>query len=340
MNYHNENVMSILRQEWASSDGDRTLTLVAGDSAAVAAGCLWMCSSLVRSLVGSTAASLAQQSSVLLLPDFSAADLEAAVSVLQSSGELDRIVFSGGAREVLQLLGVSMDRVTQLQEEEEEDGRGESKEAIRNNLIAELVHNKSVEELVCYFCSKAFTGQKMKDKYKSHLSQMHFIDEMKKEIKKYFDKNDKCSDCGKAYVTVNLKRRHLGYNHSYLVDKIHHIISRNGYPDTSETVDENSTSQNHEEEAMETEGPAEESPATKNPPETMKECEDKEDKEDSSESEDEDNIDKEGDKDEGSNTEKLLIENADGEALTVMMMKMWRKMGWMIQNLKSRTSYS
>ena len=33
MNYHNENVMSILRQEWASSDGDRTLTLVAGDSA-------------------------------------------------------------------------------------------------------------------------------------------------------------------------------------------------------------------------------------------------------------------------------------------------------------------
>ena len=161
MNYHNENVMSILRQEWASSDGDRTLTLVAGDSAAVAAGCLWMCSSFVRSLVGSTAASLAQ-SSVLLLPDFSAADLEAAVSVLQSAGELDQIVFSAGAREVLQLLGVNMDRVTQLQEEEE-DVRGESKEAIRNNLIAELVHNKSVEELVCYFCSKVFTGQKMKD---------------------------------------------------------------------------------------------------------------------------------------------------------------------------------
>merc|ERR1712155_25195 len=113
--------MSILRQEWASSEGDRTLSLVAGDSAAVAAGCLWMCSSLVRSLVGSTAASLTQ-SSVLLLPDFSAADLEAAVSVLQSAEELDQIVFSGGAREVLQQLGVSMDRVTQLQEEEE-DGR-------------------------------------------------------------------------------------------------------------------------------------------------------------------------------------------------------------------------
>ena len=199
----------------------RSITLRGSDQVDIQASNLWMFSSLVRAVIGS---SPTNQEALILLPDHHGDDIITALSILNTS-QMDDIVFSANVKDVFNDLEVILDNIEQLPNDEEINMR-ESKEVIRNSLIDELINNKKVEEVLCYYCSRSFTGQRAKDKYRSHLGQSHYLSEMKEEMGRYFDANHKCSECGKTYVTASFKRKHLTKQHSYLVDTILKLVNR------------------------------------------------------------------------------------------------------------------
>ena len=43
---------------------------------------------------------------------------------------------------------------------------------------------------------------------------------MEKEISVFFNNDHKCKECGKSYHQEHMKRKHLTFNHSYLVEQI------------------------------------------------------------------------------------------------------------------------
>ena len=219
--HHIETVFTLFKYEIGQEY--RTILLRGSDQVNIQANNLWMFSSLIRALIGSSV-SANEELIMILLPDHHGHDISAALNVLNTS-QIDDIVFTESVKDILCDLGVNFNNIEQFQLDEETNLR-ESKEVIRNNLIDELINNKPVEEVVCYYCSKSFTGQRAKDKYRSHLGQTHFLSEMKEETAKYFDTNHKCTECGKSYVTASFKRKHLTKHHSYLVDKILRLVNR------------------------------------------------------------------------------------------------------------------
>lgn len=219
--HHIETIFKLFKYEIAQEY--RTIILRGSDQVNIQANNLWMFSSLIRALIGSSV-SANEELIMILLPDHHGHDISTALNVLNTS-QMDDIVFSENVKDILCDLGVNFNNIKQIQIDEETNLR-ESKGVIRNNLIDELINNKPVEEVVCYYCSKSFTGQRAKDKYRSHLGQTHFLSEMKEETAKYFDPNHKCTACGKTYVTASFKRKHLTKHHSYLVDKILRLVNR------------------------------------------------------------------------------------------------------------------
>ena len=199
--HHIETVFTLFKYEIGQEY--RTILLRGSDQVNIQANNLWMFSSLIRALIGSSV-SANEELIMILLPDHHGHDISAALNVLNTS-QMDDILFPESVKDILCDLGVNLNNIEQIQIDEETNLR-ESKEVIRNNLIDELINNKPVEEVVCYYCSKSFTGQRAKDKYRSHLGQTHFLSEMKEETAKYFDPNHKCTECGKNYVTASFKR--------------------------------------------------------------------------------------------------------------------------------------
>lgn len=216
--HHIETVFRLLQYDQVC----RNITLRGSDQVNIQANNLWMFSSLIRALIGTSVS--ANEEALILLPDYHGNDIIAALNILNTS-QNDDIMFSEIIKNVLDDFGVDLNNTEQLQLDKEINMR-ESKEVIRSNLIDEIINNKTVKEVVCYYCSKSFTGQRAKDKYRNHLGQSHFLSEMKEEIGKYFDTNDKCTECGKTYVTASFKRKHLTKHHSYLVDKILKLVNR------------------------------------------------------------------------------------------------------------------
>ena len=94
--------------------------------------------------------------------------------------------------------------------------------------------SKHTEEVKCNSCERRFVGSrsKLKDKLKCHIGNIHFNREMKQEISIFFDSNNKCKRCGKFYHQDSMKRKHLTFNHSYLVDKIMDCVYRCLDPDS------------------------------------------------------------------------------------------------------------
>ena len=229
--HHLETVFKLFQYE--IDQESRSIVLKGSDDVIIQANNLWMFSSLVRTLIGS---SEANEEALILIPDHHSSDIITMVKILNTF-QVDDIVFTENVKDILDSIGVNIRNVERIQYEEEEN-ESDLKEVIRSNLIDELIHNKQVEQVLCWYCSKSFTGKRAKDKYRSHLGHNHFISEMTEEIRKYFNHNHKCTECGKAYVTKTFKRKHLTKHHSYLVDKILKLVNRKENEQVLEQVDQ------------------------------------------------------------------------------------------------------
>ena len=214
---HTDQVTNYLQNNVYEGSETRKICIISGDDVTVQSNNLWMSSSLIRTVIGSL---LTNEDITLIMPDYSGADVTNAIKILRNHIDED-IIFNRNVKDILEALAVDITKTQFVNE------NFESKETIRRDLINELVNKRNEEDssnIICKFCPKRFHGTRVKEKYKCHLGLMHFSAEMKMEIEKYFQADHKCSECGKIYVNSHLKRRHLAYNHSYLVDTIKSLI--------------------------------------------------------------------------------------------------------------------
>ena len=185
---------------------DDPLAIVGSEGMSSEVSNLWMYSPLVRSILN-TLSKVEQH--LIILPGFSSEDIRSGLDMLHKSDN-EPLYFNERTKCFLETLGVDM-------------RNSEVVEKIKFELVVgKSDEQRDLEDVKCIFCERRFVGSrsKLKDKLKCHIGNIHFSQEMQKEISIFFDDRNNCLKCGKFYHRGNMKRKHLTFNHSYLVERI------------------------------------------------------------------------------------------------------------------------
>ena len=192
-----------------ASEEDDNLVISGSDGVLVKISHLWLFSPLVRSILESLSK---VEQHLIILPGLSSQDITKALGILQGPDpDHELIYFNKNAKVVLETLGIDL---TSSELVKRTDG---------NLKIARRgADNNQSQEVNCRYCGRQFSGclSKLKDKLKCHIGNIHFSQEMQKEISVFFNNDHECKECGKSYHQEHMKRKHLTFNHSYLVEQI------------------------------------------------------------------------------------------------------------------------
>ena len=270
ISFRQENHSSRIGLTVQETDEDHYVTIIDSVGVSTRATNLWVYSPLVRSVLDTLTR---DHQHLLILPDFSAADISKGLGLLRGS-ECEELYFNRGTKCFLETIGVQMtgsqamvtrgevklesvdtsdrseeteyvklksvdmsdtsEQTEYVKQENVDRDWSEKVEEVKKESLYRSDWSKHKEEVKCNSCERRFVGSrsKLKDKLKCHIGNIHFNREMKHEISIFFDSNNKCKRCGKFYHQDNMKRKHLTFNHSYLVDKIMDCVYRCLDPDS------------------------------------------------------------------------------------------------------------
>ena len=208
INFKQTNHCSRIAKAVEETENDENLVISGSDGVPININNLWLFSPLVRSILGSLTKA---EQRLIILPGLSSEDIRNGLAILNGPDpDNELIFFDKKAKVVLETLGIDLTDSELLQPTDVSrkiDDRG----AARNT-----------REVKCVYCERPFVGSlsKLKDKLKCHIGNIHFSHQMEKEILVFFNNAHQCKECGKSYHQEHMKRKHLTFNHSYLVEQI------------------------------------------------------------------------------------------------------------------------
>ena len=208
INFKQTNHCSRIAKAVEETENDANLVISGSDGVPININNLWLFSPLVRSILGSLTKA---EQRLIILPGLSSEDIRNGLAILNGPDpDNELIFFDKKAKVVLETLGIDLTNSELLQPTNVKlkiDDRG----AARNS-----------REVKCVYCERTFVGSlsKLKDKLKCHIGNIHFSHQMEKEISVFFNNDHQCKECGKSYHQEHMKRKHLTFNHSYLVEQI------------------------------------------------------------------------------------------------------------------------
>jgi len=209
INFKQTNHSSRLARAALETENGDNLVISGSDGVPISINNLWLFSPLVRSILDSLTK---VEDHLIILPGHSSEDITNGLRILTGPGPDDKLVFfNQKAKVVLETLGVDLTNSELIKRTDASNLKIESR-----------IVEKHRQEVNCVYCERTFVGSlsKLKDKLKCHIGNIHFCQEMEKEISVFFNKDHKCKECGKTYHQDHMKRKHLTFNHSYLVEEI------------------------------------------------------------------------------------------------------------------------
>ena len=208
INFKQTNHSSRIARAVGETENDENLVISGSDGVPININNLWLFSPLVRSILDSLTKA---KQHLILMPGLSSDDIRNGLAILNGPDpDSELIFFNKKAKDVLETLGIDIGN-SELIEPTDGNLKIDKKVAIRNS-----------GEVNCVYCQRKFVGcrSKLKDKLKCHIGNIHFSQEMEEEISVFFNTDHKCKECGKYYHQESMKRKHLTFNHSYLVEQI------------------------------------------------------------------------------------------------------------------------
>ena len=109
--HHIETIFKLFKYEIGQEY--RTILLRGSDQVNIQANNLWMFSSLIRTMIGSSV-SANEELIMILLPDHHGHDISAALNVLNTS-QIDDIIFSESVKDIFKDIGVNLNNIEQIQ---------------------------------------------------------------------------------------------------------------------------------------------------------------------------------------------------------------------------------
>ena len=169
------------------------LTVATSDKVSTTVHSLWLLSQFIRSAIASVNRT---DDHLIILPDFTSEQFRKVVDLIRPSNS-ESLVFNDVTRDILELIGID---ISNYEEKPEDDMR-------------------------CRFCEERISGGDRG--LRSHLISSHLNIEIEKEVEAFFGSSDRCSECEESHRTDSARRLHLSHQHSYLVEKIDHLIQQN-----------------------------------------------------------------------------------------------------------------
>ena len=215
INFKQTNHCSRIAKAVEETENDGNLVISGSDGVPININNLWLFSPLVRSILASLTKA---EQHLIILPGISSEDIRNGLAILNGPDpDNELIFFNKKAKVVLDSLGIDLTK-SELVKRSDDNLKIADRGAVRNS-----------QEVNCVYCERTFVGSlsKLKDKLKCHIGNIHFTQEMQEEISVFFNNDHKCKECGKSYHKENMKRKHLTFNHSYLVEQIINLIYYN-----------------------------------------------------------------------------------------------------------------
>ena len=187
---HSDLILSTI----CSPDSGPGLTVATSDKVSTTVHSLWLLSPFIRSAIASV--NDKTDDHLIILPDFTSEQFRKVVDLIRPSNS-ESLVFNDVTRDILELIGID---ISNYEEKPEDDMR-------------------------CRFCEEHISGGDRG--LRSHLISSHLNIEIEKEVEAFFGSSDRCSECEESHRTDSARRLHLSHQHSYLVEKIDHLIQQN-----------------------------------------------------------------------------------------------------------------
>ena len=253
---HTNNILALIKEDLSALTSNDTpdMIVICKDDEIVQTqkNLLCMFSSTLRTMLGSV---LNMETFMVFMPDFKKSTVQKVIRMLKFEWREDELWDS----EVVQLLqGLNMN-VGHFQEKKRIENAviapiATSPSMQGHEVHVPLLHHQEIEQVEsmpsmntqkaspnsisvrkkygkrdvrCPNCSRIFSGTqgRVRDMLRNHLGNMHFQSELSIEVKNYFGNGSKCNACNKIIQNPSMKKKHLIFNHSKIVNVILSIVN-------------------------------------------------------------------------------------------------------------------